>query len=143
MAVGMRENLERLQEHERRLTPQRKAVLQAFLELSQEHPTADEIYRAAKNHCATLGLATVYRTLDLFVQLGIIQKVPSVDGIARYEVNSLSHSHFLCLKCGRTYELEEEGVNLPVPQRLSTSGFEILKCSLVVVGFCPSCRRSI
>ncbi|MGB9660919.1 MAG: Fur family transcriptional regulator [Moorellaceae bacterium] len=140
MAVGITENLERLQENERRLTPQRKAVLQAFLELSQKHPTADEVYRTAKNYCSSLGLATVYRTLDLFVQLGIIQKIPSVDGIARYEMDKFSHSHFLCLRCGRTYELKEQEGNLPIPQYLSASGFEILKSSLVVIGICPSCR---
>lgn len=136
----MKEKLARLKESERRLTRQRKAVLQAFLELAERHPTAEEVYRTAKNYCPSLGLATVYRTLDLFVQLGIIQKMPSVDGIARYEIDKFSHSHFLCLRCGRTYELKEQEGNPPIPQYLSASGFEILKSSLVVIGFCPSCR---
>jgi len=138
---AVQDNLQRLQESDRRLTRQRKAVLKAFLELSPEHPTVEKIYQVAKNYCSTLGLATVYRTLDLFAQLGIAQKIPSTEGITRYDIDKDSHVHFICLECGETKELEI-GIDTLV-DKCKDKGFEIAKSSLIFFGYCPSCRTGV
>ncbi|WP_258359587.1 Fur family transcriptional regulator [Moorella sulfitireducens] len=133
-------HLEKFQESERRLTPQRRAVLKAFLELSQEHPTAEAIYRAARRHCPTVGMATVYRSLELFVQKGIIVKAPTLNGTARYEMNKIPHNHFVCLKCGRTYEflIKQEPV---VDRDIKKDGFEVISASMIFFGYCPACQE--
>ncbi|MCG0279005.1 MAG: transcriptional repressor, partial [Thermanaeromonas sp.] len=106
-----------------------------------EHPTVEKIYQVAKNYCSTLGLATVYRTLDLFAQLGIAQKIPSIEGITRYDIDKDSHVHFICLECGETKELEI-GIDILV-DKCKDKGFEIAKSSLIFFGYCPSCRTGV
>ncbi|KYH32902.1 Fur family transcriptional regulator [Neomoorella mulderi] len=138
MPAGTVLDLGKFQESERRLTPQRQAVLKAFLELSQEHPTAEAIYQAARRHCPTVGIATVYRSLDLFVQMGLIQKVPSLNGTARYETQKVPHNHFVCLKCGRIYEFDKRPV---VDKNIEKEGFEVISSSTVCFGYCPACRQ--
>ena len=135
---AVQDNLQRLQESEHRLTRQREAVLKAFLELSPEHPTAERIYQVAKNYCSSLGLATVYRTLDLFAQLGIAQKIPSTEGIARYDIDKASHAHFVCFGCGESGELDLKIDTLV--KECKEKGFEVVKSSLLFFGYCPSCR---
>ncbi|MGI6286291.1 transcriptional repressor [Neomoorella humiferrea] len=132
-------HLEKFQESDRRLTPQRQAVLKAFMELSREHPTAETIYHAARRYCPTVGRATVYRTLDLFTQMGIIVKAPTLNGSARYEMNRSPHSHFVCLKCGRTYEFQR--TQEPLGKYTNEEGFEVLSTSTIFFGYCPACRE--
>ncbi|QGP93906.1 Transcriptional regulator PerR [Neomoorella glycerini] len=140
MPAGAILDLEKFQESERRLTPQRQAVLKAFLELSQEHPTAEAIYQAARRHCPTVGMATVYRSLELFVQMGIIVKAPTLNGTARYEMNKTPHNHFVCLKCGRTYEFHRQQEPV-IDRKIKKEGFEVISASMIFFGYCPTCRE--
>ncbi|AOQ24142.1 Transcriptional regulator PerR [Moorella thermoacetica] len=140
MVAGVALDPEKFKKSERRLTPQRQAVLKAFLELSREHPTAESIYHVARRYCPTVGMATVYRSLDLFVQMGIIVKAPTLNGTARYEMNQTPHNHFICLKCGRTYEFRRRQEPL-VEREIEKAGFEVISASIIFFGYCPACRE--
>jgi len=140
MAAAAVLDVEQFRRNERRLTPQRQAVLKAFLELSREHPTAESIYQAARRYCPTVGLATVYRSLDLFVQMGLIQKAPSLNGTARYDTQKVPHNHFVCLKCGRTYEFHK-AQQPEADGEFAEKGFQVFNTSTIYFGYCPSCRQ--
>ena len=94
-----------------KLTPQREATLRVLLENEESHLSAEEIFMLVKQKAPDIGLATVYRTLDLLCELKIIEKLNFGDGVARYEFRSDDHPHhhhhLICLKCGSLSEIED------------------------------------
>ena len=101
---------ERLKEEGYKLTTQRRAILDAIIENSGSHLSPEEIYEVVKLKYPEIGLATVYRTLQLFEQLDIVCKLNFDDGCNRYELNSDSndhhHHHLICLNCGKVIEVK-------------------------------------
>ena len=127
-----------LLENNYRLTPQRKAVLQALAQAGKgAHSTAEEIYQIARENCSHLGLATVYRTLELLSKLSIVQCMILEDGKARYELKrNPVHHHLFCLKCGMIQEIEHEQL---IPKQPETINFHILSASIHFFGHCNEC----
>ncbi|PRY78434.1 Fur family transcriptional regulator [Alkalibacterium olivapovliticus] len=95
-----------------KLTPQRELTVEVLLEKEKDHLSAEEIYLLVKSKNTGIGLATVYRTLEILTELQIINKLTFQDGIARYDLNMNSekhqHHHLLCLKCGRIEEVKQD-----------------------------------
>jgi Fur family transcriptional regulator, ferric uptake regulator len=111
-------------------TPQRTAVLRALA--AEQHQSLEEI----RARCSGVGLVTVYRTLDLFSELGIVRRLDLGDG-ARYELAEDHHHHMICESCGDISEFEECPLD---PERLPFgSGFEVRSHSLEVYGRCVGC----
>src|ERR1700730_2587990 len=102
---------EQLQSQQLKLTPQREATLQVLLENHEQHLSAEDIFMLVKQKAPDIGLATVYRTLELLYELRIIEKLSFGDGVARYEFRSDDHPHhhhhLICLNCGRVSEIED------------------------------------
>ncbi len=112
-------------------TPQRKAVLWALAE--EQHQSLEEI----RARCPEVGLVTVYRTLGLLGELGIVRRLDLGDG-ARYELAEDHHHHMICESCGDVSEFEECPLD---PERLPFGdGFEPRSHSLEVYGRCAECR---
>ncbi len=112
-------------------TPQRTAVLRALAE--EQHQSLDEI----RARCPDVGLVTVYRTLDLLGELGIVRRLDLGDG-ARYEMAQDHHHHMICELCGRISEFDECPLD---PGRLAPGdGFEVRSHSVEVYGRCAACR---
>ncbi len=130
----------KLLEKNYRLTPQRKAVLRALTQAGKgAHCTVEEIYLIARESCPQLGLATVYRTLELLARLSIVQCLVLEDGRARYEIKrNPEHHHLICLECGRIQEIEDDQFLPAYPQTLN---FRILSASIHFFGFCKSCAN--
>ncbi len=130
---------EKLVESKFRLTPQRKSVLLVLYgSKEEEHLTAEEIYRIAKNNCPQLGLATVYRTLELFSRLSIVQSLVLEDGRIRYELKRDGrHNHLICLSCGKI--LESDSRNVTPPSHGKTN-FLVVSSSTRFFGYCEQCR---
>ena len=127
-----------LLENRYRLTPQRKSVLLALTNAGRgEHPSAEEIYRYAKKYYPSIGLATVYRTLELFTNLSIVQNLVLEDGCTRYELKrDLMHCHLICLSCGKISEAD----GVYSEQLLSGShGFKVTSCIVQFFGYCDKC----
>lgn len=122
------------------LTHQRMAIYRA-LARTDEHPTADAIYRRVHVRYPTISLATVYKTLETLQKAGLVSKYAFFSEAARYDANLAPHHHRLCVKCGRVEDFYDPSLDrLPslvgAPKR-----FEVLDCQVQVNGLCPRCRR--
>jgi Fur family transcriptional regulator, ferric uptake regulator len=113
-------------------TPQRVVVLKALAE--GQHQSLVEI----RARCPDVGLVTVYRTLDLLSELGIVRRLDFGDG-ARYELAEDHHHHMICESCGDISEFEECPLE-PELLPLENSEFEVRSHSLEVYGRCAGCR---
>lgn len=132
-----------LSEKDYRLTPQRESILMILLAHRERHLSADEVYLAARERNLELGLATVYRTLELFAQLGIVHKLDYGDGQSRYEYNAgldrHYHHHLICLGCGRIIEFNQDLLEDLEREISRKTDFDITDHCLRFFGYCRSC----
>ncbi|MCB5950727.1 transcriptional repressor [Enterococcus sp. BWT-B8] len=128
-----------------KLTPQREATLLVLLENEKDHMSAEEIYFLVKRKSPEIGLATVYRTLEILTDIKVIDKVSFNDGLARYDLRKEGakhfHHHLLCLECGNIEEVEEDllgAVEEIVEQRYH---FIVKDHRLTFHGICQECQQ--
>ena len=129
-----------LRQKRRKLTRPRRAVLDVITH-SQRHLTPAEVYRKARVKYPKIGLTTVYRTLDLLVELGYIQRIHLEQGCHSYAATAREHGHHLvCSECGRAEEFADCDLE-PLMQALrAKTGYEIDVHMLELMGRCPTCR---
>ena len=128
-----------------KLTPQREATLLVLLENEKDHLSAEEIYFFVKRKNPDIGLATVYRTLEILTELKVVDKVSFNDGVARYDLRQEGakrfHHHLLCLECGNIEEIEEDllgSVEEVVEKRYH---FLVKDHRLTFHGICKNCQE--
>ncbi|MHB1126426.1 MAG: Fur family transcriptional regulator [Bacillota bacterium] len=134
---------EKLHEKDYKVTPQRRVILKAFVDNAEQHLSAEEVYGIVKERHPEIGLATVYRTLDLFADLEILRKMNFDDGRSRYEFCNQEvhhHHHLICLKCGCVTEFEDDLLETLETVISKKSNFEIVDHQLKFYGFCKKCR---
>ena len=127
------------------MTPQRQIVLQIFLDHPGEHLSAEDVHGLLRDSRAEIGLATVYRSLELLSTLGILQKMEFGDGCSRYEVNTSDpkahhHHHLICTKCNKVIEFEEDLLDDLEHDICNKSGFKILDHQVKFFGICKECQ---
>ena len=132
-----------LHQEGRRLTPQRKTVLDLFDRVgSGIHLSAEEVHAQLLKSKARVSLATIYRTLRLLVQMGFLNELELSEGGHRFELlshESPDHHHLICIRCGRTEEFESNQV-LKVGRLASEKlGFKLIESTLNVRAICPMC----
>ncbi|MGB9886723.1 MAG: Fur family transcriptional regulator [Moorellales bacterium] len=135
----------KLHEHDYKLTPQRQVILEVLVEHPERHLSAEEIYNIVKQRYPEIGLATVYRTLELLADLDILQKMHFDDGRSRYELNDEAvhhHHHLICLQCGRVLEFEDDLLETLETLIARKMDFQVVDHHLKFYGFCGDCRRS-
>jgi len=135
--------LEKLKNDKYQLTPQRRAVLQALNNTMPEHPTAEEIYTEAKKYYSNIGLATVYRTLELLTELKMICPIVIPKGSTRYEIAHEQHGHFICLSCGRVFDADKEELNQYMNAVEKEADFTVTSTSLQLFGYCRNCNLEV
>lgn len=123
-----------------RMTRQRRMTLDELRRM-RSHPTAEEVYRKVKRAMPRISLATVYRNLDVLSRCGLIQKLRSGDGPARYDSTCEKHHHVRCVRCGKIADVHLRGPAREEVGADGVSGYEILGCNLEFVGLCPACRK--
>ncbi|MDU2095133.1 MAG: transcriptional repressor [Negativicoccus succinicivorans] len=141
----MRTLREKIKEHKYKFTTQRQDILKVFVESDENHMSAEDVFNAVKVIQPDIGLATVYRTLDLFVELGLLKKLDFGDGRSRYELfdDNMSHfhHHLICLGCGAIKEFEYDMLD-PLEQIIEEEErFQIVDHVLKFYGYCRKCRR--
>lgn len=134
-----------LHSYNHKLTPQRELVLKTLLKHEHNHMNADDIYLLVKEKDPDIGLATVYRTLELLSELRIVQKLHFGDSVTRYEFSSEEeahhHHHLICLKCGKVEEINEDWLEFIEEKVEKEYEFEITDHRLLFQGFCKTCRK--
>ncbi|MGQ9856886.1 MAG: Fur family transcriptional regulator [Fervidobacterium sp.] len=136
-----------LKDRKCRMTPQREQVLKVFIETNSEHLGAEEVYRYLISKKLNVSKATVYRTIDLLVELGFLRRLQFDEGVFRYELidKEEKHSHFICTSCGKIYELKgelsPENVMREYLQLMSSKGYIIEEVDLKFRGLCPKCAK--
>lgn len=137
---------EKFREGQYKLTSQRKIVLQAFLDHQDKHLSAEEVHSILRSASNEIGLATVYRTLELLSELGVLQKMDFGDGRSRYEVNSASdthqHHHLICLRCNKVKEFEDDLLDALETAVSRKSNFLIVDHQLKFYGYCQDCQSA-
>lgn len=123
-----------------KMTPQRKIIIDFFLKNPEEHLSAEDVFLEIKKINPELGLATVYRTLELLADLEILKKMNFDDGKFRYEFsNEEDHYHLICLKCDKVIEFEHEvleGLTNAIAQK---HDFKVVDHQLKFYGYCKDC----
>jgi Fe2+ or Zn2+ uptake regulation protein len=122
-----------------KITPQRRAIFE-LLAGDPSHPTAEEIYQRVKQHMPDISRMTVYNTLHELVAVGEIDEVEHlVEGGARYDTNTASHHHLLCLRCHTLVDIDHDfdDLDLPLPE---ASGYQIVRRQVTFYGHCPNCQ---
>jgi Fe2+ or Zn2+ uptake regulation protein len=124
----------------RRYTRQRAAVFDC-LRAATSHPTAEQVFAAVRLTIPHISLATVYKSLDALVAAGVAARLPSEDGIARYDGRSDAHYHLRCLQTGQVRDLplpyDPQLLERLAPQLvewLRQEGFELMGHRLELVG---------
>ncbi|MGB3159927.1 MAG: Fur family transcriptional regulator [Carnobacterium sp.] len=127
-----------------KLTPQREATIKIVLEKETEHMSAEEIYLAVKRKNSDIGLATVYRTLEILTDIEVVNKISFDDGLARYDLKKEGdkhfHHHLLCLKCGGIEEIAEDLLELVEQDVEKRFDFQIKDHRLTFHGICKNCQ---
>ena len=124
-----------------RITHQRKLLLD-LLRQSEGHLDADQLYRLAKEREPRLSLSTVYRTLRLFKELGLVEERHFIEDHHHYEAKGQAeHHHLVCLGCGMVVEFEHPLTDRMKERVSKQSGFEILGAEVYMEGYCERCRR--
>ncbi len=126
-----------------RVTPQRLAIGE-YLFATEDHPTADQIFRQLKPRHPSLSLTTVYNTLDALVAMGVVNAIGSVgDDKVHFDGNVSPHINLACQSCHQIFDLDSECVNQLDEEIHAKSGFEIIGSRILYFGTCPSCNSNL
>lgn len=145
MDIDIKEIKERLQKEGYKLTSQRKAILNVIMDNIEEHLSCDEIYQMVIKESPDLGIATVYRTLQLFEKLGIVYKLNFDDGCSRYELISggegHQHHHLICMNCGKVIEVKLDLLESLEEAIEKEEKFTIVDHNVKFYGYCGECKN--
>lgn len=135
-----RELAQRLRASGHRVTSQRIFVHRA-LRAEDRHLTAEQVLDAVSESLPSISLPTIYATLELLEDLGIVRRV-SAGGALLFETRTDPHAHAVCRRCGKVVDVEDSGdhVHDPALDRARAAGFEPDDAQLLIWGVCPSCR---
>jgi len=124
-----------------RLTPQRRLVME-ILEESQEHIDAERLFFQAKRRDPNISLATVYRSLALLKEAGLVQEHHLGEEHGHFETaGAIPHYHFTCLKCGQVIEFEAPQVRAMVDVLGESKDLQVTQIQLHLSGYCSNCRQ--
>jgi len=127
--------------HGLNITLPRVAIYKSLL-TQEGHPSAEDVYQKVKKEHPNISLATVYKTLEMLAEKDLIAKVTPLHDIARYDCNNLFHHHFVCLRCKKIVDIENEALNkLSVPDELD-QGYKIHGYRVQFEGLCNNCQTS-
>ncbi|MFZ5623096.1 MAG: Fur family transcriptional regulator [Gemmatimonadota bacterium] len=142
-AAALLERFQRyLRDHRLPATRQRQKVAEAVL-LSEEHLPVDALRRRLAEQGVHVGTATIYRTLELLVQAGLVRAHDFGEGFKRYEPMpaQAQHGHLVCLRCGKVIEFGTERLERMLPMIADEHHFQHHHHRVEIYGTCQECRH--
>lgn len=111
-----------------------------YLINNQCHPAVDQIYRDLHDDIPTLSKTTVYNTMTLFIEAGLVKELTIEENVIRYDIVTDTHGHFKCLGCGAIINFVIDAASI---NGESLTGFKILDRNVYFKGLCPKCLSNI
>lgn len=124
-----------------KMTPQRQAILSTILK-AKGHLSSEELYGQVKKKDKSIGQATIYRTLKLLQDSGLVEPLDFADGVTRYELSygKEHHDHLICENCGANMEILDEVIEKRQEELAEKYGFSLLRHKMYLYGICPKCQ---
>ena len=123
-----------------KVTPQRLAVYD-MLSHTTEHPTAEMIYQKVMEQYPTMSFATVYKSVEIFSKLGVIQVLNTGEDSFRYDAKTSEHPHIKCTKCGRVNDVSHLDARAVESLVENETGFKVNGHQFYFYGICPDCQK--
>ena len=123
-----------------RLTRQRQIVLDA-IQSGDHHPTAAEVFDAARAKMPGISFATVYNSLRYLKDAGLVLEITFGNGASRYDRETDRHDHAICSQCGKLVDFDLPGTVALTRAAARASKFKAESIRLTLVGLCPQCRE--
>ncbi len=149
MSISKEKFKKMLKEKGLKVTNQRLLVLEVLADHRDKHMTAEDIYELVKEDYPDIGLATIYRTVQLLREMQLVDRINLDDGCLRYEISDMSegetkhhhHHHLICKTCGKVVPFEED--LLDELERLveQETGFCVSDHELKFYGQCQECLK--
>jgi len=135
------EIITKLRENGYKVTPQRLAICELVLS-SKDHPTAERLHRQLKAKQPTMSVATLYQTLHLLTEIGLLQELGFGEGISRYEPDTSPHINVVCEKCGKIRDYHDENIKELWSRIIKNLGIQPIGQRLDVYTYCEECGKS-
>jgi len=124
-----------------RMTPQRQMVLDAVCEIG-EHARPEQVYELVQQKSPAVHRATVYRTLKLLCELGLVTDTLTAEGYLVYEIaGEQPHHHLVCRRCAADVEFSDEDFRAFMEALQENTGFRIETTHITLSGLCAACRE--
>jgi Fe2+ or Zn2+ uptake regulation protein len=130
-----------LRERGLRVTPQRLFIYRALTELDR-HVSAEEVLAAVGESLPNVSLPTVYSTLDLFEEMGLVRRLGVTQGAVLYDPRPDPHSHRVCDRCGAIEDFEADLDLAAALRRANRGGFRAGRAEVLVHGLCSRCAAA-
>ena len=116
-------------------------LLSKYTEEQLEHPTAEMIYQKVKEQYPTMSFATVYKSVEIFSKLGVIQVLNTGEDSFRYDAKTSEHPHIKCTKCGRVNDVSHLDARAVESLVENETGFKVNGHQFYFYGICPDCQK--
>lgn len=124
-----------------KVTPQRLTICKSVLS-SKKHPTVEQVYEAIQKQYPTISLATVYQTLHLLTEIGLLQELGINGGNFRYDPDISPHLNIVCKTCGEIQDYKSESVKKFLSQITGELKHKIIGQNLEIYISCDRCKKS-
>lgn len=132
---------ERLRNGGHRVTSQRLLVHRAVC-AQRRHLTAEQVLGSVSEALPSISLPTIYATLELLEDLGLVRRVSTGTGALLFESRSVPHAHAACRRCGQIVDVPAPVIDPDALRGARAAGFEPEEAQLIVFGLCESCRAA-
>jgi len=123
-----------------KLTRQREVVLRVIRE-REDHPTASDVFEAARRRLPGISYATVYNSLRFLKEAGLVHEIKFGDSASRYDRETDRHDHALCSQCGKLVDFDLPQAAELMKAAARRSKFKPESVHLTLKGVCPDCRE--
>ena len=148
MSIGQEKFRKMLREKGLKVTNQRLLVLEVLESHRDRHMTAEDIYDLVKEDCPEIGLATIYRTVQLLLEMQLVDRINLDDGCVRYEIGEdmsagerHHHHHLICKTCGMVQPFKDDWLEELERHIEEETGFHVLDHELKFYGQCAKCQK--
>lgn len=148
MSISKEKFKELLREKGLKVTNQRLLVLEVLADHRDKHLTAEDIYELVREDYPDIGLATIYRTVQLLLEMQLVDRISLDDGCVRYEIGESGagegkhhHHHLICKTCGKVIPFRDDLLEELERHIEKETGFHVLDHELKFFGVCRECRK--